>query len=196
MLKLKKVAVTGGLSCGKSTVCRFFKELGAEVVSADEIVHQLLTPGSNLGQQVISLIGSDIVVDEKIERTKIAKKVFNNPELLKSLETLVHPAVKEATTRRYLKACEEGHASLFVVEIPLLFETEGEEWFDTTIAVLADPKVCVKRFQNGDTEYEKRMARQLDPLEKAKKADIVIQNNGSLSDLKQQVTSIYQNLIH
>ena len=57
MLKLKKVAVTGGLSCGKSSVCRIFKELGAYVVSADKIVHQLLSPDANLGQKIVQLIG-------------------------------------------------------------------------------------------------------------------------------------------
>ena len=79
MLRLRKVAVTGGLSCGKSSVCRIFKELGAYVVSADEIVHRLLSTKTNLGQQVISLLGKEIITNGKINRSTIAKKVFNDP---------------------------------------------------------------------------------------------------------------------
>src|SRR5262245_55950333 len=101
MLILKKVAVTGGLSCGKSSVCRIFKELGAYVVSADDIVHQLLTPQTKPGQQVIELMGSDIVVDQHIDRSKIAKKVFGNLKLLKSLEQILHPAVRHEIDKKY-----------------------------------------------------------------------------------------------
>ena len=85
MLKIKKVAVTGGLAAGKTTVCQLFKELGACVVSADEIVHQLLSPGTAVGQQVVSLLGSDIISDQGLDRKKIAAKVFSQPDLLLSL---------------------------------------------------------------------------------------------------------------
>ncbi len=90
MLKLEKVAITGGLSCGKSSVCRYFKELGAYVISADEIVHQLLIPTNELGQEVIALLGKDIAVNGTIDRSMIAKKVFENKTLLLSLEKLIH----------------------------------------------------------------------------------------------------------
>ena len=79
MLKLKKIAVTGGLAAGKTTVCQLFKELGAYVVSADEIVHQMLSPDTVVGQQVVSLLGSDIVSGLGIDRKKIAAKVFYPP---------------------------------------------------------------------------------------------------------------------
>ena len=80
------MAVTGGLSCGKSSVCRIFKELGAYVVSADEIVHQLLSPDTNLGQKIISLLGTEIVVNQKLDRSRIAEMYFKNPELLNRLK--------------------------------------------------------------------------------------------------------------
>lgn len=197
MLILKKIAVTGGLSSGKSSVCRFFKELGAYVVSADEIVHQLLSFDTDIGLQVLNLLGNDVVTNGQIDRTKVASKVFRDEKLLTGLEKILHPAVRKKTAEHYQMAVTEG-ALLFIAEIPLLFETGGEKGFDYTISVKADAEMSFMRFQsltgNGKEEYERRMARQLSPQEKCAKADYVINNNGSLTDLKQAVVDIYHQL--
>lgn len=198
MLILKKVAVTGGLSCGKSSVCRFFKELGASVVSADEIVHQLLSPEAPVGQKVIKLIGPDIVVKGQIDRSKIAKKVFNNSKLLRSLEKILHPAAVDEMEKQYQQAKVQGKTPLFVAEIPLLFEADMGS-YDATIAVIADSEVCRQRFQKSTgydkDEFNKRMARQLSPEEKAQRADFVIHNNGSIEDLRKAVIALYNKLV-
>jgi dephospho-CoA kinase len=199
MLKLKKVAVTGGLSCGKSLVCCIFKEIGATVVSADEIVHQLLSPKEPIGQRVIELLGSDIVVSEQIDRFKIAEKVFDRPVLLHSLEQILHPEVKHEIERKYQQAALDEKSTLFVAEIPLLFESEPEQ-LDATIAVISDINLCKKRFKEStgydEREFEKRMARQLSPEEKARRATFVISNNGSKEDLRQAVIAIYSTLTY
>lgn len=195
MLTLNKAAVTGGLSCGKSSVCRFFKEFGAYVVSADEIVHQLLSPNTNLGRKVLDLLGPDIITDQKIDRSAIAKKVFNQPELLQSLEKILHPAVREELERQYQQVQASQSNPLFIAEIPLLFETGSDKYYDFTIAVLSDSEKCIERFQKttgyGRDEYELRMARQLKPIEKAYKADYVIENNGTMDDLRLAVKNIW-----
>jgi dephospho-CoA kinase len=194
MLRLRKVAVTGGLSCGKSSVCRFFKKFGAYVVSADEIVHQLLSPDTNPGQNVIRLIGSDILINNQISRSKIAEKVFNNPSLLNSLEKILHPAVQEEVAKLYEKAKEQGNYNLFVAEIPLLFESGKEHFYNAVITVVADKQTSRNRFQNAtgydETEFEKRSMRQLPNHEKAAKADYVITNNGSLEDLETETKKL------
>ena len=198
MLILKKVAVTGGLSCGKSSVCRIFKDLGAYVVSADDIVHQLLTPETIPGKKVIELIGSDIVVDHQLDRSKIAQKVFGNLHLLKSLEQILHPAVRDEIEKYYQQAVREGKATLFVAEIPLLFEAFSS-CYPITIAVTADKEACIRRFTQSSgynrEEYEKRMARQLTPEEKAQRATYVIPNDGTMADLRQAVIEVYNKLI-
>jgi dephospho-CoA kinase len=197
MLTLKKVAVTGGLSSGKSSVCHFFKELGAYVVSADEIVHKLLTPETIAGRRAIALLGEDIVTDGKINRSFVAAKVFKDASLLKELESFLHPAVKEETRKHYQKALE-SETALFVAEIPLLFETGSEQEYDYTISVIADKQESLKRFSSstgyGEEEYQRRMARQLSPEKKCAKADFIIRNNGSLADLKQAVINIYHQI--
>lgn len=197
MLILKKIAVTGGLSSGKSSVCRFFKELGAYVVSADEIVHQLLSSEADIRRRVIDLLGNDVAPEGQLDRSKIASKVFRNPQLLEALERILHSAVRDEISMQYRKAVSE-RAALFVAEIPLLFETGAEEGYDYTISVMADPEQSFTRFQvstgHGKEEYERRMARQLSSEEKCAKADYVINNNGSLADLKQAVVNIYHQL--
>lgn len=200
MLGLVKVAVTGGLACGKSSACRFFKKLGAHVVSADDIVHQLLSPATTLGKQVINLLGPDIVVENLIDRAEIAKRVFGHPELLRSLEKLLHPAVKKEIEKQYNKVKREGVAPLFIAEIPLLFESNGETWFDYSIAIVANHDTCLARFkhatQYSSEEFAKRAARQMSHEEKAKLADYVIENNGTLVELQKSVKKLFNVLTH
>lgn len=195
---LRKVAITGGLSCGKSSACRFFKELGAHVVNADEIVHQLLSPNTAIGQQVVALLGADIIVNDHLSRNIIATKVFNNPPLLRSLEKILHPAVMDEIEKQYQQVVKQGIAKLFIAEIPLLFEIHGEHLFDTTITVIADPQRCRERFQisttHADNEYERRSAQQLPSEEKAQRADIVINNNGTLDDLRKTIKHLFKQL--
>lgn len=198
MLKLRKVAITGGLASGKSSVCRFLSELGACVVSADKIVHQLLSPNTSIGQQVIALFGEEIVVSGQIDRSKIAKKVFNNQDLLNSLEKILHPAVRAEIDRQYHQFTEKNPQSLFVAEIPLLFEGTGENNFDATIAVVSDVENCRKRFMDSGysgAEYDRRMAQQLTMDEKARRADFIIENYGTLHDLQKATNKLFKTLM-
>ncbi len=198
MLKLKKIAVTGGLAAGKTTVCQLFKELGAYVVSADEIVHQMLSPDTVVGQQVVSLLGSDIVSGLGIDRKKIAAKVFTHPDLLQALEKIIHPAVFDEIERRYQAILKENRYPLFIAEIPLLYEAAGEKGFDAVISVNATPELCRKRFMehtsNPSEEFDRRMMRQIHSEQKAAKATFIIQNNGSLAELKDDVKFLFLQL--
>lgn len=201
MLTLKKVAVTGGLASGKSSVCRVLRNLGAYVVSADEIVHRLLSPETTIGKKVIDLIGKDIIKHGTIDRGVIAERVFNQPSLLKSLEQILHPAVGATIKNEYEQAIKEGKSKLFVAEIPLLFESQNLNSlpYDKTIVVLSDDAVCKKRYeQSGHNaqDYERRMKQQMPTIEKAKLADYVIHNNGSEEELKAETTKLFTTIIN
>lgn len=199
MLKLKKLAITGGLSSGKTTVCHLFKDLGAFVVSADEIVHNLLVPDSVIGQKVIQLFGPSIVNNNSLNRKKIAQQAFLDLKLLKALEALIHPVVYAEIEKEYQCARQSGKYLLFVAEIPLLYELFKQDEFDIVITVTADLSICQERFikQTHQTirEFEQRMAQQINPESKVRKSDYVIKNNGSLACLRDQVTKLYSLLI-
>lgn len=195
MLKLKKLAITGGLSSGKTTAGRLFKDLGAFVINADEIVHNLLIPDSVIGQKVVQLFGPSIVENNSFNRKKIAQQAFLNVKLLKALEALIHPIVCAEIEKEYQRVRQVGKYPLFIAEIPLLYELLKQDEFDIVITVTADPSICQTRFikQPHQTikEFEQRMAQQINPEEKAKKSDYVIKNNGSLANLRDQVTKLY-----
>lgn len=193
---MKKVAITGGLASGKSSVCSLLCKFGAYVASADEIVHHLLSPNTSIGKKVIDLLGPDIVKNDSLDRQKIAQKIFQNKALLKSLENLLHPAVFQEIERQYQMASKRQEISLFVAEVPLLFEAGYGGEFDFTIAVVADPELCKKRYKgfSCDDDYEARMSNQWSMAQKAAKADGVIVNNGDLKELEEQVRQVFNHL--
>jgi dephospho-CoA kinase len=194
MLNLRKIAVTGGIACGKSTVCALFKKLGAFVVESDEIVHKLLANNKVLHQKIVKLLGPDVVVKNKISRSRIAKVVFNDPKKLQHLEKLIHPMVFDEIELLCEKA-RASHFPLFVAEVPLLFETKSENLFDMVITVAASEKTCRERLKKSSVDdYQKRMERHLSIKEKKRRADIVIVNEGSLKDLKNIVNHLFDAL--
>lgn len=198
MLTLRKIAVTGAISSGKSTVCQFLKELGAYVVSADQIVHQLLSPHSLSSQKVIELLGKDVIQQNKIDRQKIAALVFDNPELLTRLEAILHPAVAAELEKEYHLAAKSKNYSSFVAEVPLLYEAGMEAFFDDVIVVSASPDACMQRWTaSGKTpeEYKKRMQRQLSAQTKASLTPYHLTNQGDLNALRTETAKLYQQLI-
>lgn len=188
MLNLKKVAVTGGLASGKSTVCLLFEKKGAFRVSSDAIVHSLLSPNTSVGREVIDLLGPQIVVEGKISRGRIASSVFQKPALLKKLESILHPAVREVIRQEYEKAVLLKRP-LFIVEVPLLFEAGFEKDFDVTIAVTAPLDIRQKRYKGPD--FSDRIEHQMSDEERAQKAHYVIENKGDITLLETQVNHFF-----
>lgn len=193
MLGLRKVAVTGSIGSGKSTVCSFLKELGAYVLSADEIVHQLLTPQTLLGKKVITLLGDTVVVDSQLSRKAIAEKVFNNPLLLQKLEELIHPEVQRVI-EEHQEIAKKARFTLFVVEIPLLFESNLHVFYDTIVLVSAKESLRKQRTKEM-SDRKKRESRLISSAYKRAHSHFCIENNNSLEDLKKNIKTLYQQLI-
>lgn len=194
MLKLRKIAVTGNLAAGKSTVCHLLKKLGAHVLDSDKIVHTLLN-SSPIKKAIVKLLGEEVLEKGRIDRSKIARIVFNskkNKKLLQ-LEKIIHPEVLKKINQKYRESKKKNKDQLFVVEMPLLFEMKAEKFFDFVISVIADEKICAGRF---GTDFKKRNQRQMTSAEKTKKADFVIYNNQDLKSLKKQTTNLYSYLTH
>ncbi len=192
---MKKIAITGGIATGKSSVCQIFKELGAFTVSADAVVHDLLNPSTDLGKKITVLLHIENSSDRpEVFRKAIADKVFEDRKLLQELENILHPEVCKEIRRQYERIKSQKY-TYFVVEIPLLFEIHDEHFYDVVITVLADEEIARKRFTMqgfSKEDFERRMRRQMSPKEKAARATFTILNNGSLEDLRQEVIKIQE----
>ncbi len=180
------IAVTGPFASGKSTLVSLLGELpGTETASADEIVHHLLKNDRRAISRIIERFGEDVGGSEGIDRKALGREVFGDAGALRDLEEILHPLVRSETDRRI----EASGAEVFVVEIPLLFETGRGEDFDFTVAVtVPEERRRVWAEERGLDEAALRAveARQLTGEEKARRADLVIQNDADVDRLRQR----------
>jgi dephospho-CoA kinase len=196
MLKLKKIAITGGIATGKSTICDFLKEFGAYVIKADEIVHDILKLNTKVKKQVVKLLGKQVINNNQLDRREIAKIVFNDKTILKSFEKIIHPIVLNDIKTK-ISNINDKYSCVFV-EIPLLFELFQEGYFDFIILVTTKEVICDKRLTKKrilKEEYNLRMENQLSTKIKAQKANFIIENNSNLDDLKEKTYNLYQSLL-
>lgn len=184
------VAVTGPFASGKSTFVRMLGELGAETASADEMVHHLLRCNRDAIDEISARFGKEVLGEEGVDRRALGRVVFADPQKLRALEGILHPLVHDETDRRISFSC----SAVFVAEIPLLFEAERGEDFDHTVAV-AVPEERRKAWalERGVDEAARRAieSRQFSSGEKARRADVVVQNDGGLDRLKQQAEEVW-----
>ncbi len=184
-----KIAVTGGLASGKSTVCKIIKEsFCATVVDTDKIAHILLSEDSAVKEKIVELFGSAATTDGRLDREKIASIVFTNNEKLTALENLLHPLVFDKIKELYSKQKNSPEFTCFVAEVPLLFESGMEIFFDATIAVHANEAACQERFIKSD--FAARIKNQMAMKEKIKRADYTIENSENEAALKENVLKI------
>ncbi|MBC7327726.1 dephospho-CoA kinase [bacterium] len=191
---MMKVALTGGIASGKSTVLRIFQRLGAKVLDCDKIAKALTRRGKRGYKRIVEEFGSDIL-DEKgrIDRKKLAKIVFFDEEKRKKLNALIHPLVYEKLWERIKKMKEE----IVIVDVPLLVESGGEKYFDKIIVVYAEPSVQLERLiKRGLSEEEARarMGAQASWEERLKVADFVIRGDVELVETEKNVKKIWENL--
>jgi dephospho-CoA kinase len=180
------VAVTGPFASGKSTLVRFLGDLpGTETASADEIVHHLLKNDRRTISRIIKRFGEGVSGSDGIDRKALGREVFGDAGALRDLEEILHPLVRSETDRRI----EASMAELFVVEIPLLFETGRGGDFNITVAVtVPEERRRAWAAERGLDEAALRAveARQLSGEQKARRSDLTIQNDGDLDRLREQ----------
>jgi dephospho-CoA kinase len=183
------IAVTGPFASGKSTFVRLLGELGAETVSADEIVHDLLAEDRTTISRVVERFGDDVRGERGVNRRALGRKVFGDPEALRDLEDILHPLVRRETQRRIAVS----EAGLFVAEVPLLFEGGSGADYDYTVAVVVPEERRRAWAAERGVDEAALMAietRQLPQEEKARRADIVVQNDGDVDKLKKQAEEL------
>ncbi len=187
------VAVTGSFASGKSTFVSLLGELGAETASADEIVHGLLTEDEETIARVAERFGEDVLEERGIDRRALGRKVFGDGEALQDLEDILHPLVRRETDRRI----ENSGADLFVAEIPLLFEGGRSGAFDYAVAVVVPEgrrRAWAAQRGVGEAALRAIEERQLPQQEKARRADVVVQNDGDLDKLREQAEELREKI--
>ena len=185
-----KIALTGSIGMGKSTVARMFEALGVPLFDADTVVRELQGPGGALVERIgKSFPGSRRAA--ALDREALARIVLDDPAKLAALEAIVHPAVRDAR-RSFIAANRDAPALMF--DIPLLFETGGESEFDKVIVVSAPGDVqrarVLQRPGMNAQKLELILERQLPDEEKRRRADFVIDTAGDLSTTEAQVRDI------
>ena len=185
-----RIALTGSIGMGKSTVARMFERAGVPVFDADSVVRALQGPGGGLVQKIAELFPGTVRCGT-LDRECLAHIVLSDPKKLAALEQIVHPAVREA---REAFVAEHKESPALVFEIPLLFETGGEKEFDKVIVVSAPPQVqqarVLERTGMSAAKFDAIVARQLPDLEKRARADFIVDTGTDLSTTERQVRDI------
>jgi dephospho-CoA kinase len=184
------VGLTGGIAAGKSEALRALERAGAATLSSDDVVRELLTTGE-IRDALVERFGDTVAPNGEVDRSAVADVVFSDPEHREWLEGLLWPRVGHRIMewREQLEHADPRPRAA-VVEVPLLFESGMEKAFDRTIAVVADESVRSERAgARGHARVDERTSRQLPQEEKAQRADIVVQNDGTLDDLQRALSS-------
>ncbi len=199
MKNTKLIGLTGNIGTGKSTVAWMFEEHGVPVLDADGIVHELLTPRTHAWKLLYERYGNAIIgKDGQIDRTTLARIVFQDPTERKHLESVIHPLVKAEISKRAAVLAKENHRFI-IAEIPLLIEAHWEGLFDAIIVVRCreeqEIERCMQKFKMSREEIMLRLAAQL-PLErKVAAADAVIDNDGTFEETRVQVSRLHQEMV-
>lgn len=189
----KIIGITGGIASGKSTVTNYLRQKGYQVIDADQVVHELQAKGGKLYQALVSWLGSAILNEAgELDRPKLSQLIFSSQENLAKSSRLQNDIIRQelANRRNQLAKIEET----FFMDIPLLFEQDYADWFDEVWLVDVSKGTQLERLMARNNlsqeEAQQRIAAQLSLADKRQRAEIVIDNNGALSDTLKQVQAL------
>jgi len=189
------VGLTGSVGTGKSTVAKFFKELGAYIIDWDELAREVTRPHSKAWKEIVEYFGKGILNEDlTINRQKLADIVFSDKERLTKLNEIVHPEVFKEDERITNEIKRLAPDALIIKDIPLLFELTRPLYVDKTIVVSISEQTQLRRLEEKGMSREdaqRRIKSQLPLEEKTKSADFVINNDGPLEETKRQVKETY-----
>ena len=195
---MKVIGLTGGIGSGKSTVARFLAELGAVVIDADKIGHEVFKPDTETWQEIVAAFGRRILTpDGDIDRKKLGEMVFKNPESLSRLNRIMHPRMYELAKAQIEEHRRRG-VEVVVLEAPLLLEAGWAPLVDEVWVTVAPEATILKRLKgrSGLSEQEAltRIHSQLSSEERVSNANVVIDTDCSLDELKARVEKLWQKL--
>ena len=193
---MKVIGLTGGIGSGKSTVSQYLRELGAVILDADKVGHEAYRPGTEVWREVVAAFGREILTpDGEIDRKKLGRIVFSNPESLARLNQIMHPRMFEMMKAQIEEYRRQG-VEVVVLEAAVLLEANWTLLVDQVwVTVASEPTVVERATERTGLPEEQILARirsQSSPEERAKHADVVINNDGSLDGLKTKVKELWE----
>ena len=195
---MRLVGLTGGIASGKSTFAAALRDLGAPVIDADLLARDAVRAGSAALAAIVREFGPGALgPDGTLDRKAMADRVFADPSARARLEAIVHPAVRQAMAAETARLAAAGH-SLAFYDVPLLFERGLDREVDCVVVVHVPPEVQVARLRArdglGQPEAEARLAAQMPIDEKARRADVVVENGGDLASLRSRAALVLADL--
>jgi dephospho-CoA kinase len=197
---LLRVGLTGGVATGKSTVARIWRELGAELLDADVMVHALFEPGGAVTAAIAARLGASMLdAAGRVDRAVLGPRIFADPEARRELEAIVHPALREAIARRIAELVAQPGPPLVVVDAALLVESGMHAEFDRLVVVDCDEATQRRRLAARDgltpEQVEARLSAQTFRQRRLELADYVIDTGGSLERTREQATAVHARLL-
>jgi dephospho-CoA kinase len=195
---VKLVGLTGGIASGKSTVAEILKRQGAAIINADVLAREVVEPGHQAWTEIVNTFGIAVLQpDRTLDRQKLRAIIFDDAAARKKIESIIHPQVRALAEQRIREHAAAGYA-VIVYEVPLLFEGNLQEWLRPVILVACDVDTQRNRLQSRDNlsaaQAQKHIDAQMSLEAKRRLADYVIENNGSLEDLKRQVQAVLEKI--
>lgn len=191
------IGLTGGIASGKSTVVEMIKEAGYKVIDADQLVHDMQTKGGRLYRSLLDWLGEAILLsDGELNRPKLGQLIFSSEEMRHQSAEIQGKIIREELAAK--RDCLAEEEDVFFMDIPLLIENNYQDWFDQIWLVAVSPEVqrqrLMKRNHLSAEEADMRIASQMPLSEKLPYASLVIDNNGSIDDLKEKVKNAIKDL--
>lgn len=194
------MGLTGGLGSGKSTASKFFKSLGAFILDADNSAKNLIETNKEVKEELIKEFGTDIMnANSSIDKKKLARVAFQDEDHQQRLNYVVHPHIHNAIDKSYKEILDQNNHKLFIVDAALIYESGYDAHLDYVIVVTAQLKHRMERALNRNTltreEILKRIDFQWPEEDKISLADFVIHNDGTESDLNNQIIELFEKLV-
>ena len=194
------IGVTGGVGTGKSTVAKMFRDLGAVVLDADAIAHQVMEPKRLAWRKIVSAFGDGILnEDGTVNRRRLAAVVFQDPEQRRRLEAIIHPQVLRTMKQAMHRLRRQRGPAAAVLDVPLLLEAGAKELVDTLVVVTAPPEIQRERLRQAHgwsaEEIEARAGAQWELAAKVALADHIVDNSDGLETTRTQVRRVWNSLV-
>ncbi len=197
---MQVIGLTGGIGAGKSLVAEVLGGLGARVIDADKVGHEVYAPGTEGFRAVVEAFGTEVVGgDGQIDRARLGEKVFGNAAELQKLTAIVHPLIRQMVDDRITAARQDPEVRVVVLEAAILLDSGWDAVTDEVWVVVADRSTIRQRLAEArglsESEVDARAAKQMSDEERRSRADVLVQNFGTPDELRSEVERLWRQRI-